>query len=231
MKVDAWYPAPKDILKCEVETLRFLRDKSQYYPEFSKLAADAYRYCTQIKSDRRLKFAFESEFQVYIGRKEGTALIGANIVIADESTYEGISYYVAICNNDTPHARLLRKYHFDYASQAQSRRQPHPVFHLQYAGELSKHLEQLDLKHEHIDSWLSEPRLHFSPMSLALLINLILKEFPCETNQKFIELREWRDLMRGNEKLLLAPYYKACHQFLSNRPKGQLFINDFYYTN
>ena len=231
MKIDDWYPVPKDILKCEIETLRFLKDKSSYYPGFDKLAADAYQYWIKSKSDRRLKFDFESEFQIYIGKDEGTAHIGANIAITDESSYEGISYYVAICDNATPNTRLLRKYHFDYTSQVSSRRQPHPVFHLQYAGELSKRLEQLGLDHEHIDSWLSEPRLHFSPMSLALLINLILKEFPCETNQKFIELREWRDLLRGNEKLLFVPYYRACHHFLSNRPDGQLFINDFYYTS
>lgn len=229
MKIDEWYPKPQDIKKCELETLKFLIDSliiNSYFPE---LYSDAYQHYARIKYDQRLKFNFESELPIRIEGREGHAHIGANIMINGRNNYEGISYYMAICSDDKPRARLLRKYHFDYALPDPSRRQPHPVFHLQYAGELSPRLEGQNLQHQHIDAWLSEPRLCYKPMSLALLINTILKEFPNEISIKLIESSGWRNLIRKNENLLLAPFYKICHNFISTRTSHQLFMNDFYY--
>lgn len=231
MKIDEWYPKPKDILDCELETLKFLTENPVINSYFSKLYSDAYQYYTRIKNDQRLKFNFESELQISMEGREGHAHIGANIMLIDKNNYEGISYSLAICNNDKPKARLLRRYHFDYALPSLLRRQPHPVFHLQYAGKLSPRLQSLNLEHQHIDAWLSEPRLCYSPMSLALLINMIFKEFPNETNIKLSESSEWRNLIRKNENLLLAPFYKICHNFISTRTSQKLFVNDFYYGN
>jgi len=231
MKIDEWYPQPKDILNCEIETLKFLINNSIINSYFSKLYADSYQYYTRIKYNRRLLFNFDSEFSINLEGRDGTAYIGADIIILDDNNFEGISHSVAICNDDTPKARLLRRYHFDYTLLDPSRKQPHPVFHLQYGGKLSRKLQNENLEHQHMDAWLSEPRLCYIPMSLALLINMILKEFPNEINLKIIESPEWRDLIRKNENILLAPFYKICHNFMSTRNSDQLFTNDFYYGN
>lgn len=231
MKIIDCYPTPKNILDCEVETLQFIKDNFFNYPDFSKLATDAYNYLPKVKTAGKLKFEFESELQIRINGKQGFAYMGSTIKVVDENQFDDISYYVAICNDDIPQKRILRKFHFDYTSPQSPQRQPHPFFHLQYGGKLSLKLQNENLEHQHIDAWLSEPRLCYTPLSLALLINMILKEFPNEINSKVIESSEWRDLIRKNENLLLAPFYKICHNFMSMRRSDQLFTNDFYYGN
>ena len=64
MKIDDWFPEPNEILNCEKQTVQFLKDNFLVQSNFSKLAADAYRYYSRIKSDQKLKFSFESEFQI-----------------------------------------------------------------------------------------------------------------------------------------------------------------------
>lgn len=231
MKIRDCYPTPQNIFDCEVETLQFIKDNFFIYQEFSKMATDAYNYFPKAKTARNLKFEFESELQIRIEGKQGFAYLGSAIKIINANQLDDISYYVAICNNDIPQKKILRKLHFDYTSPQSPQKHPHPVFHLQYGGKLSLKLQNENLEHQHMDAWLSEPRLCFIPISLALLINLILKEFPDEINSKIIESPEWRDLIRKNENLLLAPFYKICHNFMSTRSSHQLFTNDFYYGN
>ncbi len=86
-----------------------------------------------------------------------------------------------------------------------------------------------------MDVWLSEPRLFYFPMSLALLINIVLMEFPDNKNKEFIATDEWRSVIRKNENLILRPFFEACHEFFPRKGQEQknqpLFINDFYYDN
>jgi len=230
MKINDCVPELEELIKFDKTTLSFLRDHCFYYSDLSGLASDASAYYLKLKNCTKTKFQFDSEFLVDLSEhKKGTAHIGANFFL-EGSQFEGISYFLAIRDNE-PRARLLRKYHFDYTSPSTKRKQPHPIFHLQYAGELSPRLSALDLDCTHLDSWLEVPRLFYTPMTLALLINMILKEFPNRENEKLIETSEWRHLIRKNEDHFLAPYFEKCHSFISNRTNQRLFINDFYYAS
>lgn len=241
MKIDDCFPTPGEFLNSEFETLEYCGNKFFDYEELSSLASDAYAYHSanynEFKESNRLPkscFSFESNFNVNIDGRDGTAYIGVLIRLKDSFTFENISYYVAVQKKEKLNARLLRKFHFDYAPPVKTdstRRQPHPVFHLQYACKLSSRLQGVGFDNSHMDPWLSEPRLYYSPMSLALLINLVLKEFQDETNLRIIQRGEWRDLIRENEKLILAPFFSICHNFFSDRHNKELLINDFYYGN
>jgi len=235
MKIDERYPVPKDFKRNELSTLAFFQNDPNLKEMFPTLVDDAYHYYTFIKNAHDTIFNFESELEIQIngttGKTKGKAHIGGKFFIDPKKKFLAPSYYMAICKTDSTHYRLVRKYHFDYILPNLVRRQPHPVFHLQYAGELSPHLLDLNLEHDHMDTWLSEPRLVFMPMSLALLVNVILKEFPDERTKKIIERREWRDLIRRNENLLLVPYFRCCNLFLSNNKPDLLFTTDFCYGN
>jgi hypothetical protein len=61
----------------------------------------------------------------------------------------------------------------------------------------------------HLDVWLSEPRLCYFPTSLALLINVVLIEFPNDKNKILVDSMEWRSLIRSNEDLILTPFFKC----------------------
>ena len=58
--------------------------------------------------------------------------------------------------------------------------------------------------------WLSEPRIFFWPMSLALLIDMALHEFPDQNSAKFRAENYWRGLVRRQEALVLRPFYEKC---------------------
>lgn len=232
MKIDEGYPVPRKHKENELATLQYIKDNDIFWQSYPTLANDANQ--SFIKFQKAPSLSFSSSLEICLDRKSGkvgVAHLGSDIVTKDDQ-YEQVSYSLAICSRDNE--RLLRKYHFDYALPDEKRRQPHPVFHLQYAGGLSGHLMVQIREHKHIDSWLSEPRLFFMPLSLALLINVVLKEFPDGNgiNMRIIERREWRELIKKNEKLFLVPYFRSCHNFMNSiNNVGKLLTNDFYYGN
>ncbi len=236
MMIDDRYPPPDEFISCEFKTLIFLKDNTSFVCGLPTLANDAYAYYSEhyknFRDSRKLNFNFESTFDVNVDGKDGfAAYVGGIIRLKDSDKFNDISYYIAICRKNTPKPEILRKYHFDYAPAGNTRKQAHPVFHLQYAGKLSKKLKAKDIDDDHLDPWLSEPRLCYSPISLALLINLILQEFPSENNRKLVETSEWRNLIRRNENLILRPFFERCSSFLAEKGRKKLFINDFYYGN
>jgi hypothetical protein len=107
---------------------------------------------------------------------------------------------------------------------------------VQYAGQLSKHHTSLGIDEKRYEEFfspsLSEPRLVYTPMSLALLINMVFHQFPDDKNDGIRNTSEWRKVVRQNEKFLFEPYFKDCHNFLNNPRrdnKVMLLTSDFCY--
>ncbi len=240
MKIDEKYPTPKDLRSNELLTMAFFQNDVYLKQEYPTFAHDCYQYYTYFKGTQGKDLEFESELEIQInsqdGKVNGKAYIGGKFYEDRKKKIIAPSYSMAISVVDSK--RLLRRFHFDYILPDSARRQPHPIFHLQYAGKLSPRLKRDGFEHDHMDPWLSEPRLFFIPMSLALLVNTVLKEFPDERTEKIIERPEWRNLIRKNENLLLTPYFRCCNLFLSSNrtdqlltKTDQLFTNDFCYGN
>jgi hypothetical protein len=234
-----WYPNPGDFFKCEQDTLRFLKDRPVVANQFPLLYNDVYKYYPYlsgaIKNLEKYNIYFESEIEINLStkkakKKDGIAVISAEFVV-EKNEFKRISYNLTIIDKSQNPSRILRKFHFDYDPPYLERRSPHPVIHLQYAGKLSKKLEAFGLISNHLDVKMDKPRLCYFPLSLALLINLVLIDFPDEKSIKLIESSEWRDLIRRNENIVLKPFFENCHRFFCNRPENQLFVNDFYYGN
>lgn len=232
MRIDEGYPSPGALKRNELETLRYIKDSTVFQSFYRTLADDASTYYFQLQNASSLKFV--SQIDICLdprSGKMGNAYIGFDID-SRNGRYSQVTYSLAIISKDRTHHRLLRKFHFDYALPDVPGRHPHPVFHLQYGGGIFAPLTQLRLKHAHLDHWLSEPRLCFMPMSFALLINIVFKEFPEQKAINLIERSEWRELIRKNEKLFLIPYFKSCHTFMNAlNDLGKLLTNDFYYGN
>ena len=231
MSISSCFPTPIKFFKNEINTLERIRNNSIIKRNFEKLVNDADHYL--IKNDTSIKKNSPAEFNldfqsriegITINNRPGTAHIGASMK-AKKDDYEILTYYFMLCDSKT----VIRKFHFDYAPKNIEERRSHPIFHLQYPGELSDHLLSLKLVHDHLECGLSEPRIPFIPMSLALTINLIFKEFRNEETYKVINDRTWRELIKTNEDLLLHPYFIKCNSFFSGSSGIKLFTNDFCY--
>jgi hypothetical protein len=84
---------------------------------------------------------------------------------------------------------------------------------------------QLDQMHAR----LSEPRIFFCPMSLALLIDMALREFPDQDSTKFRADSYWRGLVRDQEALVLRPFYGKCLDVITDtKGDGQTLAEAFY---
>lgn len=219
MRIDANFPSPYELIENELRTLAFLKDDKRLIEHHRQLADDArlcYLRATPNLRKPRAARSLEFESAIDITTEHGSAVchIGARIT-SNLGAYDELSYYMAICKMKRRKMRLLRKFHFDYTPTL-IHRQPHPLFHMHYAGELSARLETLDLAHDHMDAWLSEPRLSFTPMSIALLLNMVMNEFRSEATLRFTGKLEWRKLLERDERLILDPYYRNLNLFLSN---------------
>lgn len=224
-------PTPIKLYKAEINTLERIKSHTGFKKNFSQLVYDAENYlmrnssCIQRKTPTAFNFDFQSRIEgITINNRSGIVHIGA-LMKANKDDYEILTHYFMICDDK----KVIRKFHFDYAPENIKRSTPQPVYHLQYPGELSNHLQNLNLEHDHLECSLSEPRIPFMPMSLALTINLLLKEFRNEQTYRVVEDKTWRELIKTNEDLFLKPYFIKCHGFFSKSVGTNLFTNDFCY--
>ena len=227
------FPSPRKLIDNEINTLKFFRDNTilwQYYKDFARDSDELYLKALSNKNT----FEFESYLDILVDQRVGRAHVGARIKPSSNMKgYDDISFYLAI--SESNRNSLLKKLHFDFADPTRFYKQPHPVFHFQHPGELTPALSKFGYDITPLSPWLSEPRLPYYPMTLALLVNSVLKEFPDGISQDLIERDEWRRLIRKDEELILEPYYKQCFDFIKERQddvyKGIKFLltNDFYY--
>lgn len=234
-------PTPKVLFANELKTLEFLRVNSTIATYFPELLKDADNSFFKLKSliNNPSSFGFESHIKnILFLNNIHKIYFGGIINLKNSKTINDISYYFCLCGHNDDDNYIIRKFHFDYTNPLNNRRSPHPVFHLQYPGELSGYLNSNELKSDHMDSWLSEPRIFFTPMSFALLLNLIFKEFHDPADGNFYKIREdkyWRSIVIENENLFLKPYYESCYNFLDRRYRkidnnDKIFTTDYYYA-
>jgi hypothetical protein len=234
MSKSSCFPSPIDFFKNEINTLERISSNPIFKKNFSQLVSDTDYYLDRNQKSiqkirRRASVIFNFDFQsridgITINDRPGTAHIGA-LMKAKKDDYEILSYYFMLCDSE----KVIRKFHFDYTPENIEKRVPCPIFHIQYPGKLSDHLLSLNLAYDHLECGLSEPRISFMPMSLALTINLLFKEFRNEETHRAIEDSTWRELIKKNETDILRPYFRKCNTFFSAPPANKLFTNDYCY--
>src|SRR5882724_1625689 len=221
MLLSDFYPTPHELIANEVRVLARLMDDPYIAAEHPQFARDARAYHSRYR-DLRNGFQFFSYFDIYHselprrrrpirGREQPNLrlLVASLIERENATTYGNISYCLTVCRLRSGQHSILRKFHFDVTSSQHARRQQHPICHLQYCGgtipimgEMGPRQEQLEQMHME----LSEPRIFFWPMSLALLIDMTLHEFPDIRSAKFRTTPEWRGIIRDNQVLLLQRF-------------------------
>lgn len=245
MELSEFYPAPDDLIKSEVDVLNFLRDEPFIKEKHSQFAQDAAIYYGRYRSSRS-GFEFNSFFDVWHGpmhrknanRGQGRRAPNARLWVSallevNKGAFSNVTYCFAVSR--IRRLTILRKFHFDVtvsSHSSQRRLQGHPRCHLQYCGKMIPHMETMGCRApqlEQMHPWLSEPRIFFWPMSLALLIDMALHEFPDLASAKFRASNEWRGIVRARESLLLRPFYEKCVEVIRNtHGKNQTLADEFY---
>ncbi len=250
MEVSEFYPSPRDLIENELRLLEYLLGSTYIAAEHPRFVNDAKMYHSQYNYGR-LGFRFVSFLDVaHAGmprakgssKKHGKPKANLRLIIAalveqeEKTTYSNISYALVVTRLRSNHPSILRKFHFDltgFDADGQLRRQPHPLCHLQYCGEMIPLMGDMGFRAAQLEQMhanLSEPRLFFWPMSLALLIDMALHEFPDPDSNAFRATPEWRKIVRENEKLLLQRFYEKCVDVIADKGKRKRTLADEFYV-
>lgn len=235
MDIGEFYPSADDLLGHEVKVLDFLQNNPYIKDTHPQFALDASMYFQRNKGLRG--FEFFSYLDVCHEQRQDAKpnlrLILAARIERDAEAYSNVTYCLCICR--TRRLALLRKFHFDVTVTADSkgRRQPHPQCHLQYCGKMIPQMETLGVKPAQLNAmnpWLSEPRIFAWPMSLALLLDMTLHEFPSAKSEKFRATPEWRAIVRTHETLVLRPFFEKCLEVVKDRDGTRRTLGDAFYV-
>lgn len=244
MELADFYPLPQQLVENEITVLGRLMDNPFLRREHPNFADDARRYYERYRS---LKdgFQFWSYLDVYHAQmpKRGKTIRGRNqpnarlfigsVIEVNGKAYRNISYCLIVCRLKPTQPAVLRKFHFDVVSTVgdNARRQQHPRCHLQYCGGMPPFdigITKAQLQNMHMD--LDEPRIFFWPMSLALLLDMTLHEFPNFESAKFRATPEWRGIIRQNEALILRRFYQGCIDVIVDHAHQNKTLSDAFYV-
>jgi hypothetical protein len=252
MDLSDFYPFAEDLIKSEIAVLAYLRGNTYIKEKHPQVALAAEQWLPRNQVSRS-GFEFNTHFDIwhqqmhpkkgFFGRfgapRANTRLTISTLIELNGKKLTNVSYCLSVCKlklSDPPiPAKIVRKFHFDVTvpeETAVRRRQPHPQCHLQYCGEMVPYMKTVGCTQaqlDHMHPWLSEPRIFFWPMSLALLIDMGLHEFPDQDSAKFRADSCWRGLVRGQEALILSPFYEKCVEVIKDTgEKNQTLAEAFY---
>lgn len=252
MDLTDFYPCASSLVESELSVLDHLQRNTFMNEKHPQVAAEARNYYPRYRGGKS-GFQFNSHFDIWHqqmpslrgaldnrGRPHPNArlTVSALIEVVGKS-FTNVSYCLSVCRirgrNPQGRVTILRKFHFDVTvgAHAQIRRQPHPRCHLQYCGEMVPYMATVGCRDEQLKEMhpgLSEPRIFFWPMSLALLIDMALHEFPDQDSAKFRLESYWRSLVRNQEALVLRPFFKKCVEIIKDSNEENRTLADAFYV-
>ncbi len=120
--------------------------------------------------------------------------------------------------------RVVRRFHFDY--------QPGdlgiPISHMQYGGKFPDRVGLTSNWHYCLEHFLENPRLHYPPMDLALLLDLALREFKTPLS-KWTKQGQWNNLVLNSQGFWWRHYWESVGDHLK-RDSTPTF-HQFFYGN
>lgn len=200
--------ATTDFLDSEKSTLEHLRKT----PSCWQLAAAATKALSTLGSDG---YTFTATWPVLNGRGVLDITVAVCLQINNDE-FEFLSYVLTVAeeNKTSKTKTLLRKYHYDYECKEKEK----PAFHLQYGGQPLPSHDNYDGTTE-LAPWLSEPRLFYTPMSLALLLEQAFLEFPDESTLRVQKDSFWGKHVLRSQAEILHPYFERCCQKIVNNER------------
>ena len=233
MKINHNHPSFDDFKKNEVKTLQYINARGLILKDFPELLSKIQQSYNENKgkvSKNNFNFIFHADFNMSIEGSQHRVILGANL----EGNYSLCSYFLAVVGKGPDSAELIRKFHFDYAlppvSASTKIKQPSPIYHLQYGGKPSPEITALGINDNKIDHWLSLPRLIYSPVNFAILLDILFCEFRTEETHKIVENPDWRALIFNNENFLTKSYYAGIRDHMvSGGYKKENLVRDFCY--
>ncbi len=156
-------------------------------------------------------YTFEATWSATNYGKEMDITIAGMIEIGPKNSFSLYTYCFCVLQNN----KIMRKYHYDYETQTNGSK---PKFHLQYGGKKLPSQESVT-GFTAIESGLSEPRLFYTPMSLALVLDQAFLEFPDDKTERIRKDNNWMGHLNTAQKEVLAPFFGRCLEKITNKER------------
>lgn len=212
----------------EFETLQSISNRGFFDNDFPELATAITstfgKYKEDYKKKRDFDFLFASDFDLTFQKTKYKIILHAEAI----GDYQLTTYSLGICKGKSCH--MIRRFHFDYVHTNGGKKQKVPVSHLQYGGKGGNGVNGNAYSTQKLANWLSEPRLYYPPINLALLLDIAFCEFHTPETKKIVEDPDWRKLIMDNEKFALKHYYDTLSTNIGDaRHKPNNLLRDIYY--
>ena len=207
--MDTILPKYSEFVEIEQRTLIHIRNELAKRKTFARAAGDVSK---TLASGDKQNFNFCTSWYVEYMNTNCRIFLGA--LITKHHSKDKISWmthYLCIAENTYTKWRILRKFHFDYVTEDKM----HPYFHLQYGGELPPAMKVDGIEDKHLEPLLPkvrQPRIFFTPVTIALLMNMLFYEFQSDDTDIVREGLAWQRIIRENERKVLVRYYERCEQ-------------------
>lgn len=211
---------PASFIKNEITTIEYLKHQSAGLPNL-------YEICTacsnNLVNDPKQGMSFYLSWTIpdenynydILTMHVGVTINLVNSVVSDAS------YFFFVTANDM----VIKKIHFDYTCPCNNRNSPQPLFHVQFPGELPSCLEN-ELCIDHLFPKVSEPRVIYFPMTLALLLHIVFSEFPSIDTDKIKDESYWLSKhIKRDEVNVLRPFIKTQLTIIDN---GKSLLESIY---
>jgi hypothetical protein len=227
--------SPDTIKEVELRSLELIKQSSllaTICPHITSRAESSYARLRSLSRIGKgtILYDYESFFDSSIEGKECRIYFGGKAVALSAKKCDAVSLYISIY--DLKSKKVLRKFHFDYDSGSDiASKSSKPYYHIQYGGKLTPLMKGDGIVPEtqqHIETWLSTPRILYIPMSLFSLVAIILKEVQPEAAIELFSEQNWKNHLINTEKIMLAPFYKACTDKIIK--KESLLMDYFYHS-
>jgi hypothetical protein len=209
--MQAILPTYSQYIHIEKKTLQYLYGNAAKSRALSPVSDRAMIAILAIEKNK--PFSFSAYWDCDCNGRQSGIYVGAEIHGTSKSV-DRFSYYIAVVDHSPP--KILRKFHFDYDNIQSGSARPKPYFHLQYGGKLHSFMQDWSDVFDPNMAIISEPRISFVPVSLAMVLNMVFYEFPTEETKRIRDDSNWRAIIKQNETALLKPYYERCIQIIGN---------------
>ncbi len=135
------------------------------------------------------------------------------LIHSTDDSYQKTASDSCCLNSFRKTKRIVRRFHFDFQPESTK----HPCSHIQYGGNIPSEYSDFHYCVEDIDN----PRIHYFPIDVVLLLDMFLKEFPTPLKPLTSE-NNWRGLVFESQELWWKEYVDTLKDCLNNS-QGKTF--------
>lgn len=220
------YPPLAEYLAQEKETIKYLMMRPALN-KYGKFRSDLCGIYDKLRSASTRCITWEFLFETKLEKQEKRHCIKlSGQVKFDERRLTFSSHCIEIFGEvgTKDEGSVIRQMHFDVAFPWEMNKKDHPLYHVQCDGKYD-----IDCHKDKNACHISLPRIPFYPLSLALFLNMAIKELGPEDLKVLIAVGKWKEIVRSNEDKMIYPFWENV---MTRRKKDHSFIiPDVYYES